>query len=449
MYLHPYFLRVEIIPMLTPAASGSGKDVQKPLDRIEVLPVPDGDLLRAIVDSFRPDLAIYETFYRTVHQNPEISGMESQTASLVTDHLMDLGFKVYTGIGGHGVAGVFANGDGKTILMRAELDALPILEQTALPYKSTKRMIDRYGNERPVMHACGHDMNMAALLGAAALLKSAADKWSGTLVIVFQPDEEETGGAQAMVDDGLYDKVPVPDIMLGQHLVPLAAGKVAIRPGPALVAADSANVRITGGPCPGGPNPQQCVDPIAVAMQVIPGLEDAVRDEVGPDEDATVACWGFHAGIPGNDYVAHADLLLDIKTVKPDIRERVLALVEKRIRDECEAAGTPQPPTVKFSTRAPLTKNDHSVAGVIGQVFGGYFGARAVEMKFTRACEDFSTLGAAHGVPYAYWNFGGSNDTVEGAGPTNHSPLFAPVIQPTLQAGTDAMALAALTFLVK
>lgn len=224
------------------------------MDRIEVLPVPDGNLLRTIVDSFRPDLTSYETFYRTVHENCEISGLDSQTASLVADHLMSLEFKVHTGIGGHGIAGVFTNGDGKTILMRAELDALPILEQTTLPYKSTKRMIDRYGNERPVMHACGHDMNMATLLGAAALLKSAAEKWSGTLIIIFQPDEEETGGAQAMVDDGLYDKVPVPDIMLGQHVVPLAAGKVAIRSCPALVAADSANVRITGGPCP-GPNP--------------------------------------------------------------------------------------------------------------------------------------------------------------------------------------------------
>lgn len=309
-------------------------------------------------------------------------------------------------------------------------------------------MVDRYGNERPIMHACGHDMNMATLLGATALLKSAAEKWSGTLIIVFQPDEEETGGAQAMVDDGLYTKVPVPDIMLGQHVVPLAAGKVAIRPGPVLVAADAVNVRVIGGPCP-GINPQMGVDPIALSMRIISGLQDAVRDEVGPDEDATVACWGFHGGIPGNDYVAHVDFLLDIKTVKPSIRKRVLAVVEKGIRDECEVAGTPQPPVINFSVRAPLTKNDQSVAGSISQVFEGYFGALAVDMNLTRACEDFATLGASHGVPYAYWNFGGGGNDTEGAGPTNHSPFFAPAIQPTLQAGTDAMALAALTFLVK
>lgn len=394
------------------------------MHHVEILPVPDIYLLQAIVDSFRPDLITYETFYRIyrkVHQSPEISGMEYETALLVSDHLQSLGFEVHTGIGGHGVAGLFTNGDGKTILMRAELNGLPILEQT-------------------LMHACGHDMNMATLLGAAALLRSAADKWSGTLVVVFQPGEEIAGGARAMVDDGLYSKVPVPDVMLAQHLVPLAAGKVAIRPGPVLAAADSANVRITGGPYP---------DPIAVAMRIIPRLEDAVHDEVGPDEDATVACWSFHSGISSNAFLAQVDFLLDIKTIKPSVRERALAVIEKRIRDECEAAGMPDPPIIKFSTRVPLAENDQSISRAIGQVFEGSFGSRAVEMQFGRACEDFATLGATHGVPCAYWYYGGSADTEEDAGPTNHSPFFAPVIQPTLRVGIDAMALAALTLLVE
>ncbi|KAL1874474.1 hypothetical protein Daus18300_003492 [Diaporthe australafricana] len=427
--------------------SGSAQDAQEPMDDTEILPVPDGDLLRTIVDTFRPALLNYERIYRIMHSNPEVSGMESQTAFTVAGILQKLGLEVYKGIGGHGVAGVFRNGDGKKILMRAELNAMPILEQTALPYKSTKRMIDKHGNERPVMHAHGHDMHMAALLGAVVLLKSAAEKWSGTLLVVFQPGEAEAGGAQAMVNDGLYSKVPVPDIMLGQHLVNLAAGKVAISPGPVLVAADSANVRIIGGPIP-GVNPQLSVDPIAIAMQIIPGLEKAVHDEVGSEGDATVACWGIHADIPGNDNVACAEFLLGIKTIKPEIRRRVLAYIEKRIRDECEAAGTPQPPIINFRARTPLTENDQSISGAIGQVFGVYFGARAVEMELSRASDDFATLGAPHGVPYAYWYFGGSNDAEEGTGPINQSPFFAPVIQPTLQAGIDAMALAALTFLV-
>lgn len=214
-----------------------------------------------IIKQYRPDLARYADFYQNVHQNPEISGLEAETAILVASQLRDLDFEVTTNIGGHGVVGIFRNGPGKTVLIRAELDALPIQEQTDVPYKSTKRMVDRYGNERPIMHACGHDMNMAALLGASELLKAAESQWSGTLISLFQPDEEETGGAQAMIDDGLYETIPIPDVMLGQHVVPLPAGQIAVKSGPILVAADSVNVRVTGGPCEGSVNPQWCVDP--------------------------------------------------------------------------------------------------------------------------------------------------------------------------------------------
>lgn len=176
-----------------------------------------------------------------------------------------------------------------------------------------------------------------------------------------------------------------------------------------------------------------------------------MHDAVGPDEDVTVDCWGFHAGKPGDHYVAYADFQLGIRTMKSSVQERALDVIEKRIRDECEATGTPQLPTVEFFTCVQLTENDQSISRAIGQVFRAYFGACAVEMRPMRACEDFPTLGETHGVPYAYWNFGGSNVIGEGARPTNHAPYFyfAPVIQPTLQAGRDAMALAALTFLVK
>lgn len=179
-------------------------------------------------------------------------------------------------------------------------------------------------------------------------------------------------------------------------------------------------------------------------MKIVMQLENQVRDAVGPQEDITIACWGFHAGIPGNDYVAYADILLDIKTVKSTVRERVHDAIKRIIEDECKAANTPQNPVVNFTVRAPLTTNDPSVSEAISRVFTGYFEANAVEMQFTRACKDFSTLGAEHSIPYAYWNYGGS-ETMEGPVPTNHSPFFAPAIQPTLQVGTDAMALAALT----
>jgi amidohydrolase len=210
--------------------------------------------------------------------------MEENTARKVAGHLERLGYTVHTGIGGHGVVGVFQSGSGgKTVLIRAELDALPIQELTSVPYRSHHRMLDRYGNEPHVMHACGHDMNMAALLAAADTLKAAAGKWTGTIIVLFQPDEEETGGAQAMVDDGLYGRVPVPDLMLGQHVVPARAGTVAIKSGPVLLAANSMRVRVTGGPCENSVNPQVCVDPIPLSMRIVSELQDAVTKEVGPD----------------------------------------------------------------------------------------------------------------------------------------------------------------------
>ncbi|KAL2131082.1 hypothetical protein VTI74DRAFT_5578 [Chaetomium olivicolor] len=410
--------------------------------------VPEVNHLRSIVESHRPELDQYVDFYRDVHQNPELSALEAKTAEKVAAHLERLGYTVHSGIGGHGVVGVFSNGPGKTILMRAELDALPILEQTSVPYRSERRMIDRYGNERPVMHACGHDMNMAALLAAADLLKAAAHQWKGTLLVVFQPDEEETGGAQAMVDDGLYDRVPVPDLMLSQHVVPARAGTVAIRSGSVLIAADSMRIRVIGGPCEGSVNPQFCVDPIPLSMRIVSELQDAVTKEVGQDEDATVACWEFHAGEPGNDYVAYADILLDIKTFKPAVRRRVLDLVKNKFLDECRAAGVPRDPEITHTVRAPLTSNDDSIAGPVGRVFRDYFTDKAVDMVFTRACEDFSILGAAHSVPYAYWNFGGTPKDAKEPLPTNHSPLFTPEVNLTLRTGADAMALGALAFLV-
>ena len=339
-----------------------------------------------------------------MHQNPELSGVETQTGALVATRLKELrDFEVHTGIGGHGFVGVFENGPGKKILIRAELDALPTLEQTKLPYASEKRMIDRYGNERPVMHACGHDMNMAALLAAAATLKASKAHWSGTLIVLFQPDEEATGGAEAMVNEGLYSKIPVPDVMLSQHVVPSQSGRVAIRAGPVLMSADSINVITSGGPCP-GVDPQFCQDPISMATQIIMRLPKLIQEKLGEDEEATVACWGFHAGIPGADFVYDAEILLDVKTWKPEVREKVLDLVTSSIEAECKALKAPKGPTITSSVRAPLTSNSPSIVDPVEEAFSRYFGSDLVEMKATPATEEFSALQGPHEIPYAYWN---------------------------------------------
>ncbi len=340
--------------------------------------------------------------------------MEAETAAVVAGHLESLGYEVHSNIGGHGTAGVFRNGPGKTVLVRAELDALPVLEQTDVPYRSKKRMVDRYGHERPVMHACGHDMKHGGALGRrrTAPRRGRPVDWHRGRCL---PARRRGDGWRARNGRGRTLRLlSVPDRMLGQHVVLSPAGTVAIRSGPALVATDSVLIRVIGGPCEGSVNPQLCVGPIPLAMRTIRGLQEAVAKEVGPDEDATVACWGFRAGEPGNDYVAYADVLLDIKTVKADVRRRVLALLERRFRDDCRSAGVPSDPVFNFTVRAPLT-NDDAIAGPISRVFKEHFAADAGEMAFTHACEDFSTLGAPNNVPYAYWNFGGHSARCQGA----------------------------------
>ena len=202
--------------------------------------------LKAIIDKYRPNLDSFEQVYKKIHENPELGCQESHTASLAAEHLQRLGFTVHTKLGGHGVVGVLQNGSGRIILLRADMDALPVKEQTGLPYASKVRAIDVDGTEKPVMHACGHDMHVSSLMGAAELLSAAKKEWSGTLICLFQPDEERGEGARAMVKDGLYDKVPRPDYVLGQHVVPAKTGVVELRAGVFMAARDAFKVTIFG-----------------------------------------------------------------------------------------------------------------------------------------------------------------------------------------------------------
>jgi hypothetical protein len=202
-----------------PTASGQGTTTTAPPSQ-------------QLIDGSRPNLTQYEDIYRDLHQQLELSGQEKKTAERVSKHLSELGYDVKDHIGGTGVVGILRNGNGPVVLLRSELDALPVKEETGLSYASHVHQVDDDGVRKPVMHACGHDMHIASLLAAANLLKNAKKSWTGTLLCLFQPNEERSGGAQAMIDDGLYDKIPVPDICLAQHVVPLKTGITAIRPGP-------------------------------------------------------------------------------------------------------------------------------------------------------------------------------------------------------------------------
>ena len=335
------------------------------------------------------------------------------------------------------------------------MDALPIKEQTGLPYASTKIMMDEYGKEQPVMHACGHDLHMAALLAALATLKNCQQEWHGTVIALFQPNEEYTGGAQAMVDDRLYDRVPVPDVVLGQHVVPLKSGLVATRPGVVLPYADALDIRIHGDSGP-GVNPQSNIEPIGIAANVVSKLERLSKD-FKSSPAVIIGCRAFHAGEPRGDYVAHADFNIDVKTYDGETRYKVLQAVEELIQEEVRDAGIIRKPRIDTRARAPLTNNTPAVMEAVQKAFKIHFNDNAIKMEPDSSVEDFSVLATVKNIPYAYWNIGGIDPDewddavlkgqVDSLIPDNHSPFFAPKLHSTLKVGTDALTLAALTFL--
>lgn len=414
--------------------------------------------LSELIERYRPTLVGYEVLYRKIHQNPELSGKESDTANLVASELSRLGFETHTGIGGHGVVGVLENGTGPCVLLRSELDALPVKEQTGLSYASRKTMEDEHGESQPTMHACGHDMHIACLLAASDLLKAASKEWSGTLVSLFQPAEEGDGGARQMVEGGLYRIVPKPDILIAQHTGPLKAGVVAIRSGPVLASSDSFDIRVFGKGGHGG-KPHLCIDPVLAACRIITDLQSITSREVRPGEVAVLTCGSIHGGSAANIIPDHVDFKVDIRTYSHDIRDQVVRAMKRIIKAGAQIAGMPQEPSIKLMSRTPLTENEPgSFARIIGE-FGKYFGDSLWEDSRGTASEDFPDLAHPIGQPYLYWHIGSTEERLwdEAGGqqgslapptiPGNHSSRFSPAIEPTLKTGTSALALAALTYL--
>ncbi|PYH49272.1 putative zinc metallopeptidase [Aspergillus saccharolyticus JOP 1030-1] len=411
--------------------------------------------MKDIIAQHRPDLAPFEELYRHLHQNPELSGQEEQTAATAAEHLRTLGFEVHTHLGGHGVAGVLRNGPGPTVLLRADMDALPVEEKTQLPYASTRTTKDPSGTLRPVMHACGHDTHVVSLLASAALLHRARAEWSGTVVCIFQPAEEQLDGARAMLADGLYEKVPRPEVVLAQHVMRMRTGSVSVRAGRFLTAADAFDVRIYGRGGHGSA-PHTCIDPIVAGAAVVTKLQSIVSREVTPGEMAVVTCGCIQAGHAHNIIPDYCDLKLNVRTYDAATRKRVVESIRRIVEAECAAAGCVEKPDVKLIYSTPATINDGTLVEALKGSFGEYFQENLVESEPAAASEDFSLLATAVGAPYVMWTFGGvdakvwdeavEKDTVREL-PSNHSPFFAPVIEPTLQTAVDAMAVAAMTFL--
>ncbi|KAL8655585.1 MAG: hypothetical protein Q9210_000795 [Variospora velana] len=413
---------------------------------------------RGIINRYRPDLEYYESTYKDLHQHPELSEQEERTSAIAASHLKRNDYSVHERIGGYGVVGVFKNGAGPTVLLRADMDGLPVLENTGLSYASKKEMKDQYGHTVPVMHACGHDVHITCMMAAAELLHAARSEWKGTLICLFQPAEELAAGAQAMVDDGLYSRhgIPKPEIVLGQHVFCLyKAGTVALTAGPVFAAADGVSIRVFG---KGGHGsmPQDCVDPILTASHIVVRLQDIVSRELQPGKLGVITCGKFQAGTASNIIPDYADLELTVRSYDTKIQKQLLGAIERVVQAECDASGSPQPPRLAYFSHAPATVNDADPTKTLGTSFAAFFKGNAGPFEPIPGSEDFSVLARAIDVPSIFWSLGGCEpakwDDANKRGalkeiPINHSAGFAPVIEPTLRTGMDALALAALTFL--
>ena len=395
-------------------------------------------------------------FYRDLHAHPELSHQEHATASKVAERLGASGVEAHAGIGGTGVVGLIRNGEGPVVLLRADMDALPVAEATGLDYASDTTATDGAGNEVPVMHACGHDMHVACLLGATHLLAASPDSWSGTVVAVFQPAEETGDGARAMLDGGLAALVPKADVALAQHVLPAPAGLVGTHPGPTLSAADSMRITLHGRGAHGS-MPQAAVDPVVLAAMTVVRLQTVVARETRPGDPVVVTVGSIQAGTKSNVIADHAVIELNVRTYSEATRTSVLDAIKRIVDAECQASGCPEPADYELFDRFPLTNNDAGTTAKVAAAFASYFSERARPLPMQTASEDFSDIPNAFGVPYCYWGIGGIDPgtyhKAEQEGrvaqdvPVNHSAYFAPVIEPTLGTGVQAMVVAALAWL--
>jgi hippurate hydrolase len=397
-----------------------------------------------------------EELYKDLHQHPELGNQEDRTAAKAAGLLQELGYEVHQKIGSTGVVGILRNGDGPTLLMRADMDALPVAEDTGLPYASKVTAADDTGEEVPLAHACGHDMHVACLLGAARLLAEGKSAWTGTFIALFQPAEELADGAHRMIDGGLAGMIPKPDVALAQHVLAFPSGRLGTRPGVFLSSADSMRITVFGRGSHGS-MPQLSVDPVLLAASIALRLQTVVSREVTPGEFAVLTIGRLSVGTKSNIISDRAVLELNIRTFDNDTHKLVLDAIRRIVTGECSAAGSPQDPDFELYDHYPPTTNDPDVTARVDEAFRSHFGEKAFTLDRQSASEDFSAIPDSLSVPYTYWGLGGIDPALyakaEAAGtvssdiPPNHSPHFAPVISPTLQTGTAAIVVAALVWL--
>jgi amidohydrolase len=394
------------------------------------------------VDAVYPEA---HALYLDLHKNPELSSHETQTAAKLADHLRKLGYDVTERVGGTGVVAILKNGAGPTIMLRTELDALPVEEKTGLAYASKIHAKDEAGHDVPVMHACGHDVHMAALIATATIMVRSKDTWHGTLMLIGQPAEETISGAKTMLEDGLFKKFPKPDVAVALHVGNLLpAGSVGITPGVYNTNADSLRITIYGKGGHGSA-PNTAIDPIVIAARTILSLQTIVSREVKPREMAVVTVGYIHAGTKNNIIPDEAELGLTVRTNKPEVRKQVLAAIDRITKAEAEAAGVPRQPLIEHYESTDFVYNDPALAERLRIVLESALGKEHVILEEPiTASEDFAFF-LEQGIPGFYFELGGADPQklaeAKAAGtqlPSNHSPLFAPEVDPALHTGIAA-----------
>ena len=407
----------------------------------QALPGPTDDLLVKLAG-----------IYRDIHANPELSMQEHRTAGIAATWLREQGYDVTEGVGGTGVVGLLRNGDAPVVLLRADMDALPIKESTGLAYASDKTGTDRFGQATSIAHSCGHDMHVAWLMGTTRILAENRHMWRGTVMAVFQPGEETGQGARAMIEDNMVKRFPKPDVTLAQHVMPLSAGQIGWRIGTILSAGDSWEVTLFGRGAHGS-MPQKSIDPVVMAAAAVMRLQTVVSREVAMTDSAVVTVGTMSAGTNENIIPDRALLRLNVRTFKDQVRTRVLAAIKRILKAEAAASGAPKPPEFSVLSEYPLTRNDEAATRKAVAALQRQFGdGRVTEIAPATASEDFGLFGAAWDVPTVFWMIGGIDPTIytnaQKAGkldelPANHAPDFAPVLHPTLETGVEAMLAAA------
>lgn len=394
------------------------------------------------------------------HKNPELSFKENRTAGIIAKELRAIGgIDVTENVGGTGVVGVMRNGQGPTVLVRADMDGLPVEEKSGLPYASKVRQVGVDGVDVPVMHACGHDVHITSLLGTARQLAAMKDRWSGTVVFIAQPAEERVGGAKAMIEDGLYTRFPKPDYALAFHVSSaLATGKLSASEGIQYSSADSVDI-IVHGVGAHGASPHTGKDPVYIGSQIVVALQSIVSREIMPLSPAVITVGAFHSGLKHNIISDRADLQVTVRANDEETRAQLLAAIERVAKGVARTHGVPEDklPEVKVSEGTPTTVNDTALAQRLNGAMTRSFGAETLVpfRQLGMGAEDFAYfVEEKHDVPGYYFAVGGTPQAAfdaEKAGgpavPSHHSPLFKIDPEPSVRLGTEAMTVAVLDLL--